>query len=60
VSVERPVAGNAEPSIAAQAATPFSDQQLRAIQELYGDGLALRAYELGKQHAPLEMWLASG
>ena len=39
---------------------PLSDQQLRAIQELYGDGLALRAYELGKQHAPLEMWLASG
>jgi tetratricopeptide (TPR) repeat protein len=39
------------------AAEPLKAEQLRAIQELYDDGLALQAYELGKKHAPLEMWL---
>src|SRR5262245_20585739 len=39
------------------AAEPLRAEQLRAIQDLYDDGLALQAYELGKEHAPLEMWL---
>src|SRR5262245_37885576 len=38
------------------AAEPLEAEQLRAIQDLYDDGLALRAHELGRQHAPLERW----
>src|SRR5262249_51451394 len=37
----------------------LSEEQLRAIQELYDRGLALSAYNLGATHAPLALWLPS-
>ena len=35
----------------------LSEEKLRAIQDLYDRGLALSAYQLGAQHAPLALWL---
>ena len=41
----------------APAIEPIRAEQLRAIQELYDDGLALQAYERGRAHGRLEQWL---